>query len=69
MNTQERVARCAARLRARWPHVPDDQLREVATDVQRDAWRRIAKPEHAAAEWLRPIRDKADTATGCAAGQ
>jgi hypothetical protein len=69
MNTQEWVARCAARLHARWPHVPDDQLREVATDIQRDAWRRIAEPEHAAAEWLRPIGDESDAATDRAAGQ
>ena len=53
METQEWVARCAARLHERWRHVPDDQLREVAAEIQRNAWRQIAESEHAAVEWLR----------------
>jgi len=69
MDSEQWVARCATRLHARWPHVPNDQLREVATDIQRDAWRRIAEPEHAAAEWLRPIADEAETASDRATGQ
>lgn len=58
MNSEEWVARCAARLHERWQHVPEDQLREVAADIHREAFRRIAEPEHAAAEWLRPIGDE-----------
>jgi hypothetical protein len=57
MDSKEWVARCAAQLHEHWPHVPEDQLREVAGDIQRNAWRQIAEPEHAAAEWLRPIKD------------
>jgi hypothetical protein len=52
MDSVQWVARYAARLHERWQHVPEDQLREVAADIQREAWRRIAEPEHAAAEWL-----------------
>lgn len=68
MDSKDWLARCAARLHQQWPHVPDDQLREVAADLQREAWRRIAEPEHAAAEWLRQglpeahsLRSNADT--------
>jgi hypothetical protein len=53
MDSDQWLARCAARLHQRWPHVPDDQLREVAADIQRNAWRQIKEPEHAAVEWLR----------------
>jgi hypothetical protein len=58
MDSNEWVVRCAARLHERWRHVPEDQLREVAADIQREAWRRVTEPEHAAGEWLRPIRDE-----------
>jgi len=52
MTSQEWVTRCAARLHERWPRLPEDQLREVAAEIQREAWRQIAEPEHAAAKWL-----------------
>jgi hypothetical protein len=55
MDSTEWVARCAARLHERWPHVPAEQLREVATEIQQNAWRQITEPEHAATLWLRPI--------------
>ena len=49
MDPQEWVQRCAARLHEQWPHVPDDQLREVAAEIQRE----LEHPEHAAELWLR----------------
>jgi hypothetical protein len=49
MDPQEWVQRVAARLHQQWPHVPDDQLREVAAEIQRE----LEQPEHAAELWLR----------------
>jgi hypothetical protein len=53
MDRQEWVARCSARLRARWPRVPQEQLDEVAGEIQRHVQRQIDEPERAAVEWLR----------------
>ena len=53
MNTQEWLARCSARLHVQWPRVPNEQLAEVAVEIQRNALRQLEEPEHAAAEWLR----------------
>lgn len=53
MNSEEWAARCAARLRERWQHVPEDQLREVAAEIQRETQRQLDQPEHAATVWLR----------------
>jgi hypothetical protein len=52
MNSEEWVARCAARLHEQWPRVPLDQLAEVASEIQRNAQRQVEEPEHAAVEWL-----------------
>jgi hypothetical protein len=52
MSPQEWVQRCAARLHEQWPRLPDDQLREVAAELQRKVERQAADPEHAAVEWL-----------------
>lgn len=49
MNTDDWLQRCAARLHEQWPHVPDDQLREVAAEIQRE----LEQPEHIAELWLR----------------
>jgi hypothetical protein len=53
MDSTEWVSRCAARLHEQWPRLPEDQLREVAADIQREAQRALDEPEHAAVEWLR----------------
>lgn len=33
--------------------LPDDQLREVAAELQRKVECQVSEPEHAAVEWLR----------------
>jgi len=53
MDSQDWVARCAARLHDQWPRLPDEQLREVAEELRRNAERQLEEPEHAAFEWLR----------------
>jgi len=53
MDSQDWVARCAARLHDQWPRLPDEQLREVAEELRRNAQRQMEEPEHAAVEWLR----------------
>lgn len=53
MDSQQWIARCAARLQEQWPRLPADQLREVAAEIQRETQRAIDEPEHAAAVWLR----------------
>lgn len=43
----------AARLRAQWPHVADDQLADVARELwHEDRWRALP-PVQAVVEWLR----------------
>jgi hypothetical protein len=49
----EWVARCSARLHARWPRVPRDQRDEVAEQLWSIAQWQAMDPEVAAAEWLR----------------
>jgi hypothetical protein len=49
MDSQEWIARAAARLHEQWPRLPEDQLREVAAEIQRE----LEQPEHAAELWLR----------------
>lgn len=53
MDSQEWVARCSARLHARWPTVPHEQLVEVSTEIQRKVKQQLDDPERAAVEWLR----------------
>ena len=53
VNPQEWIVRCSARLHERWPRLPDDQLREVAAEIQREVQRQAEEPERAAAAWLR----------------
>jgi hypothetical protein len=53
MNAEEWVTRCADRLHEQWPRVPDDQLREVAAQLRRDAERQLDEPENTASQWLR----------------
>ena len=53
MNAQEWVARCSARLHAKWPRLQQDMRDEVAADLWNDArWQRM-EPELAVVEWLR----------------
>jgi hypothetical protein len=49
MHPDEWITRCTARLHEQWPTLPDDQLREVAAEIQRE----LEQPEHAAELWLR----------------
>jgi hypothetical protein len=53
VDPQQWIERCAARLHEQWPRLPDDQLREVAEQLRRDAERHLDEPERAAADWLR----------------
>jgi hypothetical protein len=53
MDKQEWVVRCAERLHERWHRVPQDQLLEVAAEIQRGVERQLEEPERAAVEWLR----------------
>jgi hypothetical protein len=60
METNEWVARCSARLHARWPSLAREQRDEVAGELCRqDQWRRL-EPENAAIEWLRQGLPDAD---------
>lgn len=53
MNAQEWVARCSARLHAKWPRLHQDMRDEVAADLWNDErWQRM-EPEIAVVEWLR----------------
>lgn len=53
MSEAEWVRVAAARLRAQWPHVPDDQLQDMATELwQHECWR-SQLPVQAVVEWLR----------------
>jgi hypothetical protein len=53
MDRQEWIARCSARLHAQWPTVPQEQLVEVAVEIQCQVQRQLEEPERAAFEWLR----------------
>ena len=53
MDTQEWITRCSARLHAQWPTVPQEQLAEVALEIQRRVQAQLEEPERAACEWLR----------------
>lgn len=49
MERQEWIRRCSARLHVQWPSVPQEQLAEVAAEIQRQ----LEDPEAAALGWLR----------------
>jgi hypothetical protein len=49
------VARCAHRLRRRWPHVDVASLEETATELWRIDWLREMAAEDAAELWLQPL--------------
>jgi hypothetical protein len=49
------VARCAHRLRRRWPHVDVASLEEAATELWRVDWLREMAAEDAAELWLQPL--------------
>ena len=49
------VARCAHRLRRRWPHVDVASLEEAATELWRIEGLRERAPEEAAELWLQPL--------------
>ena len=51
----EWVARCAHRLRRRWPHVDVASLEEAATELWRVDWLRAMAAEEAAELWLQPL--------------
>lgn len=53
VNPQEWIVRCSARLHQRWPRLTEDELREVAAEIQREVQRQVDEPELAAAVWLR----------------
>jgi len=53
MDKQEWIARCSARLHAQWPTVPQEQLVEVAAEIQSEVQRQLEAPELAAIQWLR----------------
>lgn len=53
MNREEWISRCSARLHAQWPTVPQEQLVEVAVEIQIKVQRQLEEPERAALEWLR----------------
>lgn len=53
MDRQEWIERCSARLHARWPRVPTEQLQEVASEIQQAVHQQLDDPERAAVEWLR----------------
>jgi hypothetical protein len=50
---QDWIARCSARLHERWPRLAEEELREVAAEIQREVQRQVDEPEHAATAWLR----------------
>jgi hypothetical protein len=41
MGRQEWIARCSARLHEQWPTVPEEQLAEVALEIQRRVQRQL----------------------------
>jgi len=49
------IAACAHRLQQRWHTVDALELEDVARTLWRDARLRAMWPEHAAADWLRPV--------------
>jgi hypothetical protein len=53
MDRPEWIQRCSARLHELWPTVPQEQLAEVAIDIERQARRQLDEPELAATQWLR----------------
>ena len=53
MERQEWITRCSAQLHAQWPTVPEEQLAEVAAEIQGEVQRQLETPELAAAQWLR----------------
>ena len=48
MDSQQWIARCSARLHAQWPTVPEEQLVEVAAEIQSEVQRQLEAPELAA---------------------
>jgi hypothetical protein len=54
----EWVARCAHRLRRRWPHVDVASLEEAATELWRIDWLREMAAEDAAELWLQPLSSR-----------
>ena len=57
------VARCARRLRERWPHADPTSLEEAAVELWNvAAWRALA-PAEAASRWLAPIEPAPSSAT------
>ena len=52
------VARCAHRLRRRWPHVDVASLEEAASELWRIDWLREMAAEDAAELWLRPLSSR-----------
>lgn len=55
LSVQDWIAIAAHRLAHRWPHVPADQLDEVAADLWADETMRALPPAEAAELWLRPL--------------
>lgn len=53
MDRQEWITRCSVRLHAQWPTVPQEQLVEVAAEIQCKVLRQLEDPQCAAVEWLR----------------
>ena len=53
MDAQEWVARCSARLHAKWPRLHQDMREEVAADLWNDTRWQQMEPEIAVVEWLR----------------
>ena len=54
----EWVARCARRLRQRWPHADLASLEEAAVELWRVDWLREMGAEDAAALWLQPLSSR-----------
>lgn len=52
MNRQQWIDLAVTRLRAQWPHVCDEQLREVAADLHDDPEHSGPDPVRAVVEWL-----------------
>lgn len=53
MSETEWVSVAAARLRAQWPLVPEEQLEDTARELWQHACWRDQPPVQAAVEWLR----------------
>lgn len=53
MDEAEWVRVAAARLRAQWPHVADEQLQEAAQELWQHGCWRCQPPVLAVVEWLR----------------